>query len=92
MILEAWKFDREPIENQLELEAPDLWLTFERIDVTERPDSELMDDNAAKISENNGWWSIVLFVFADPPNINLFFYLEKLDLVFNEACLPEDIE
>lgn len=43
MILEAWKFDRDPIENQLEF---DLWLTLERADVTDRPDSELMDDKA----------------------------------------------
>ena len=34
------------MENQLELEAPDLWLTFERADVTERPDSELIEDRA----------------------------------------------
>ena len=49
MILEAWKFDSEPIENQLELEAPDFWLTLERADVaerTERPDSELIEDKA----------------------------------------------
>ena len=51
MILEAWKFEREPIENQLELEAPDFWLTLERADVadrTDRPDSELIDDRAGK--------------------------------------------
>ena len=49
MILEAWKFDSEPIENQLEFEAPDFWLTLERADVaerTERPDSELIEDKA----------------------------------------------
>ena len=49
MILEAWKFDREPIENQLEFEVPDFWLTLERADVTdrtERPDSELIEDKA----------------------------------------------
>ena len=49
MILEAWKFDSEPIENQLELEAPDFWLTLERADVverTERLDSELIEDKA----------------------------------------------
>ena len=49
MILEAWKFDSEPIENQLEFEAPDFWLTLERADVaerTERPDSELIEDMA----------------------------------------------
>ena len=51
MILEAWKFDSEPIENQLEFEAPDFWLTLDRADVTDltdRPDSELIDDNAKK--------------------------------------------
>lgn len=45
MIREFWKFDSEPMENQLELEAP---LTLERADVTERPDSELIEDNAEK--------------------------------------------
>ena len=51
MILEAWKFDNEPIENQLELETPDLWLTLDRPDVTERPDSELIEDKAVKNKE-----------------------------------------
>jgi len=57
MILEAWKFEREPIENQLELEAPDFWLTLERADVadrTDRPDSELIDDRAEDI-EYDDW-------------------------------------
>ena len=49
MIFEAWKLDRDPIENQLlEFDTPDLWLTFERPDVTERPDSELIEDKAKK--------------------------------------------
>ena len=51
MILEAWKFDNEPIENQLELETPDLWLILDRPDVTERPDSELIEDKAVKNKE-----------------------------------------
>jgi hypothetical protein len=49
MILEAWKFDSEPIENQLEFETVDRWLALERsevTDLTERPDSELIEDRA----------------------------------------------
>ncbi len=42
--LEAWKLDREPMENQELLEAFDFWLTLDLIEVTdftERPDSKL---------------------------------------------------
>ena len=59
MILEAWKFDSEPIENQLEFEVPDFWLTLERADVaerTERPDSELIEDKA---EIEKFWWAII---------------------------------
>ena len=58
MILEAWKFDREPIENQLEFEVPDFWLTLERADVTdrtERPDSELIEDKAEIYKKKQDW-------------------------------------
>lgn len=57
MILEAWKFDNEPIENQLELETPDLWLTLDRPDVTERPDSELIEDKAEDIEYEDCDWA-----------------------------------
>jgi len=50
MILDAWKLESEPMENQLpELETPDFWLTLDRAEVaerTERPDSELIEDKA----------------------------------------------
>jgi len=50
IILEAWKLDNEPMENQLEeLDTPDFWLTFDRPDVTDRPDSEDIEDKAEDI-------------------------------------------
>lgn len=37
------------MENQLEeLDTPDFWLTFDRPDVTDRPDSEDIEDKAVK--------------------------------------------
>ena len=57
IILEAWKLDNEPIENQLEeLDTPDFWLTFDRPDVTDRPDSEDIEDKAVK----NIWTKVTL--------------------------------
>ena len=53
MILEAWKLESDPIENQLEFDTPDLWLMFERPDVTERPDSELIEDKARKTGKKD---------------------------------------
>ena len=57
IILEAWKLDNEPMENQLEeLDTPDFWLTFDRPDVTDRPDSEDIEDKAVK----NIWTKVTL--------------------------------
>ena len=56
-IREAWKFESEPMENQLPLETPDFWLTLDRaevVDLTDRPDSELMEDKAGNISKADG--------------------------------------
>ena len=58
IILEAWKLDNEPMENQLEeLDTPDFWLTFDRPDVTDRPDSEDIEDKAVK----NIWTKVTLW-------------------------------
>ena len=73
MILEAWKFDSEPIENQLEFEAPDFWLTLERFEVADRadrPDSELIEDRAENknLILNQDIFSLSIFMLSYEPH------------------------